>query len=120
MISVANIKTQKPDDFPREAVHVYIGRQMPNRLGSPLGNPFRPKSNSDDDLVACLDQYRRWLGKQSVYSDACKELLRLVALAKDGPLVLWCWCAPKTCHGDVVKAIIEEAITCPITESEEE
>jgi hypothetical protein len=40
----------------------------------------------------------------------CRELDRLVSLARDGQLQLRCWCAPKACHGDVIAEIIKEAI----------
>jgi len=40
----------------------------------------------------------------------CAELTRLLSLARSGDLVLACWCAPKPCHGDVVKAWLEKAL----------
>ena len=40
-------------------------------------------------------------------SEARLELFRLVRLAKKGDLYLGCYCAPRACHGDVIKAEIE-------------
>lgn len=42
MISVVNIKTYKAEDD--AGTLVYVGRRMPSRAGSPLGNPFKPSS----------------------------------------------------------------------------
>ena len=101
-ITVVNIKTyQGPSE--------YIGRPMPGRKGSPLGNPFKVKPFGPyerDESV--LVHYRAWLWKEmqdrseAVYA----ELIRLASIAKIAPLALSCWCAPQTCHGDIVKNAI--------------
>lgn len=108
-ITVVNIKT-----FPGPSE--YIGRPMPGRKGSPLRNdfkvePFGPYTRNESVFV----HYRPWLWKEimqkrsgAVYA----ELIRLALIAKSSPLNISCWCAPLTCHGDVVK----KAITFLITE----
>ena len=80
----------------------YIGR------GSPLNNPFVMESEADRDRV--IQQYRRWLWEKITSTEdneVLKEIHRLVDIAKKKDLYLVCWCAPKACHGDVVKACIE-------------
>jgi hypothetical protein len=106
-ITVVNIKTfHGPSE--------YIGRPMPGRKGSPLGNgfklqPFGPYTRDESVFV----HYRPWLWKEmqdrsgAVYA----ELIRLASIAKNSPLKLGCWCAPETCHGDVVKKAISYLIT---------
>jgi hypothetical protein len=90
----------------------YIGRTMPRQglRGSPLGNPYR--LGERDDRAAVIEMYRQWLTEQLSWSaaPATVEIERLTDLARDGDLVLLCWCAPQSCHGDVIKAIIEERL----------
>jgi len=105
-ITVVNIKTfQGPSE--------YIGRPMPGRTGSPLGNPFRikpwgPYERNESVLV----HYRAWLWKemQKRSGEVYRELIRLALISKTGPLNLACWCAPETCHGEIVKNAINYLI----------
>ncbi len=108
MIEVVNIKTCSMKG--KDGTHVYIGRTMPRRPGSPLGNPFKPRSYTDPEARQdCLDLYRDWLAKQELSrSAAWYELQRLAEIAKTEDLYLVCWCAPMECHGDVIKAEIEK------------
>lgn len=86
----------------------YVGRP------GPLGNPFILGQDGTREQV--IAKYRTWL--QALWFDDCgpnpqkTELTRLIDLYKDkGTLTLVCWCAPKACHGDVIReAIIHEAI----------
>jgi hypothetical protein len=87
----------------------YIGRAMPDRKGSPLGNPYKVKPwgpYGRDESV--LVHYRAWLWKQiqKRSGEIYRELIRLALLAKAGPLTLACWCAPETCHGEIIKRAI--------------
>lgn len=71
-----------------------------------LGNPFAMKSEADRDQV--IAQYRAWLwhkvrGRGPVFT----ELVRIRKLAETGEVRLLCWCAPKACHGDVIKRCVE-------------
>ena len=73
---------------------VYIGRP------SPLGNPFPMKSEKDRDSV--VQQFRiyfidRLLARDPEIEKAFKKL------QPDNNLV--CFCAPKACHGDVIKKL---------------
>jgi hypothetical protein len=83
----------------------YIGR------GSPLGNPFRidnQASNSRTERDRVIKEYRRYFEQHWQKNDAMlKELRRLYRIAKQGTLVLGCFCAPKPCHGDVIKEFLE-------------
>ena len=109
MIYVVNIRVA-----PSNAV--YIGRKMPRHEGSPLGNPYKPVDvNSEASRLECLAQYKRWLwGKLKTQNLASDELMRLVGIAQQRDLHLACWCAPLSCHGDVVKAAVEWLMRCAI------
>lgn len=99
MIEVVNVNTA-------QCKYTYIGRSK--RFGtSPLGNPYR--IGRDGDREAVIAQYRRWLWAviQREEGPAYDELLRLVDISASSNLVLGCHCAPKACHGDVIKAAIE-------------
>lgn len=102
MITVVNVRHDKRPEI------VYIGRRMPGRAGSPLGNPFRPGQHEDP-----IGLYRRWLWEQ-LQSDtpARREIERLAELHRAGQdLLLGCWCkgpdGTGDCHGDVVKVAVE-------------
>lgn len=79
----------------------YIGR------GSPLGNPFVMTSEADRNLVC--DQYEAWFQERVKANDpkVVAALSRLQRLAVDGDLVLGCFCAPKRCHGETIKAWLD-------------
>jgi hypothetical protein len=101
VITVIN-KYQKPNSGE------YIGR------GNPLGNPYSHQLVSTaryhvltrDEAV---DKYEPWLRDQVLRgnTEVCNELNRLLELAKRGDLELRCFCAPRRCHGDVIKRFLE-------------
>ena len=66
--------------------------------------PWGPYGRDESVLV----HYRAWLWKQiqKRSGEVYRELIRLALLAKAGPLTLACWCAPETCHGQIVKNAI--------------
>lgn len=105
MIYLANTKTLKTSDYPDGTVIVYIGRAMPGRPGSPLGNPFKLAKGEAREPV--IRRYAAWLSSQKDDSEAAHEIERLTEIARNGDLVLVCWCAPLACHGDVIKSVIE-------------
>lgn len=111
MIIVANVKTYRIGDAAPGATVVYIGRAMPGRPGSVLGNPF--KLQRGESREACLLKYRRWLRDLPADSPQWQEIARLVEIARNGDLVLLCWCAPEKCHGDHLKEVIEEGLKRP-------
>src|SRR5215510_11077505 len=106
MIRIENKKTYRGDG-------VYIGRP------SLLGNPFRIGENGTRAEVISL--YRAWLWRQiKLRGDVYEELKRLAARAKNGDLVLICWCKPANCHGDILKSAVvwmNSANTDPSTDA---
>lgn len=83
---------------------VYVGRP------SILGNPFVPATEAQRPLV--IDRYEEWLRyRMQTDNQVSRELKRLVAAVRSGhSLALECYCAPKKCHADVIKKVIEEII----------
>lgn len=81
-----------------------------DRDHSPLGNPFRPADlNSEEDRRLCIANYRRWLWDQMkcAVSEPAQEIARLTELVTYQNLTLLCWCAPKSCHGQVVAKAVK-------------
>jgi hypothetical protein len=77
----------------REKYDVYIGRP------GPWGNPFPLKKEEERDRV--IERYRTWLQGELASGNIKEEDL----LSLRGK-TLGCWCAPRSCHGDV---LLEEA-----------
>lgn len=104
MIKVVHCKVERDCE--------YIGRP------SPLGNPFSHKRDTKADFIVAsreeaVKRYRMWLIKKIKEKDKAviDELKRLKRIAMEkGELKLGCWCAPKACHGDVIKEILEMSI----------
>lgn len=77
----------------RDPYDIYIGRAMPKYglTASPWANPFRiGRDGTREEVVAKFEAY----------------LLRSPGLMEHLPelrgRVLGCWCAPLSCHGDVL------------------
>lgn len=75
----------------REKFDVYIGRP------SKWGNPF--VIGQDGDREEVIKKYEEWIRNKPELLKDIKELENKV---------LGCWCAPKACHGDVLKRLLEE------------
>lgn len=109
MIQVVNKHKHKPtqNDF-------YIGR------GSALGNPFTGskelgntkaqfKASSREEAIAL---YRNWLNEKIAEKNqlVSAALNQIYLRAKKGPVSLVCYCKPQSCHGDVIKEVMEKII----------
>ena len=83
---------------------IYIGR------GTPLGNPFRVKPWGPYERGASIPHYRKWLKDRLRAKDpeVCGMMNRLWRVAKAGDLDLVCSCAPKACHGHVIREVLLE------------
>ena len=97
-IKVINIKNPIPEGY----WEVRIMRPFP------LSNPFHLKDIHDDvQRAECIAKYKTYLWEQikKPESSVMKTLAILAQTTNDIALV--CYCAPKPCHGDVVKAAVE-------------
>jgi len=78
-----------------------------------LGNPFKMYKESKRNSVC--DMYNKWFDEQiKIKTNVVRnEFVRLWKLylecvKENKPLVLICFCAPKRCHGDKLKLMLNE------------
>lgn len=98
MIKIVNVT--KTDEF-----DVYIGRRFKmgryNFEESIFHNPFR--INDSMNRKQCLDSFKDYL------QDRCKEDLDFAyQLYQLKDKTLGCWCAPASCHGNVIKELVDK------------
>lgn len=97
----------------REGGGIFIGRP------SILGNPFSHLENVSGNVTKvesrekAVSRYADWLDEKinSKDPEVCKELNRLLTAALRGPIKLVCYCAPKPCHGDIIRERLLQKIT---------
>lgn len=75
----------------KEPYNVYVGRP------SKWGNPF--EIGKDGTREEVIEKYREWILDNS---DLLKDIHELKGKT------LACWCAPKSCHGDVLLELANE------------
>jgi hypothetical protein len=108
MIKVIHKKdTDKHDNV------IYVGR------GSALGNPYTSIKGREtlaefvvDSRKESIECFRKYLldcieKREDV---VCNMLNEIYNLAIKGEVCLSCYCKPKSCHGDIIKEIIESKI----------
>lgn len=81
-----------------EEFDVYIGR------GSLLGNPFPIDDSKGHTRKIVIAWYKIWLWERIKDGTITLDYLRSL----DGKR-LGCYCAPKACHGDIIKDAVEWA-----------
>lgn len=84
---------------------VYIGR------GGSFGNPFTHMANYTNAAIKvdtreeAVEAYRLWL-TSDLEIPGWPKPTRSMVISLDGK-DLYCWCAPKACHGDVLLELAE-------------
>jgi len=96
VIWVANRKTGFNMDKP--------GRKFLIDRTSPLGNPY--KIGPDGTREEVIEKYRRYVNT-NLSPRALRTLQKIREALKEEDVVLVCWCAPKPCHGDIIKDILQ-------------
>ncbi len=92
-ISIHNLRNSQPE-FPYD---IKIDRT------SPYGNPFRMFTEAQRNVVCA--QYKVFLQDKK---EPRLYLKKLISLYKEhGQLRLFCWCAPKRCHGEAIVKKLE-------------
>lgn len=105
-VKIVNCKSASKEE--RDTA-VYVGRANASYKlrQSPLHNPFK-----GGDRATIISQYRehllRSLKEDPTTAQAFAELLG--RLKQEGSLTLMCWCAPKPCHAEVIKELLEGEI----------
>jgi hypothetical protein len=97
-------KHHKPKESDR---NFYVGR------GSALGNPFPITESRNRDAV--IKDFEDWLEDRirSQNKHVLALLNTIAEAAMDGtnkPVGLICFCAPKRCHAEIIRKVINAAI----------
>ena len=96
MIKIVNIQDKYYD--------IYCGR------GTALGNPYSMETYTEEDRNRVCDLYDKWFHsmKDAGFSPSMRiELNEIKVAAKDGDVILGCYCYPKRCHVETIKKYIE-------------
>lgn len=97
-IIVTNVRKIKPEGY----TTVYIGRP------SPLGNPYHMKCEADRAHVCEMFARHLYDMRNNSASSLWVAFIDLYFRAAKGEkLALQCFCAPKQCHGDAIKIMLD-------------
>lgn len=117
MIRVCNQKTYSRKDgemaifIGRKSSYEYIKKKYPfMKDGTIFGNPFNMNNETQRNLVC--DKYTEYFNEQKKGGKFKKVLDRLVDISKQQDIALVCFCAPKRCHGDTIKACCSPRSGC--------
>jgi hypothetical protein len=104
MIRIVNKRTHTPTRY-----DVYIGR------GSPLGNPYSWKEGTKAEFIVgsreeAIAAYEPWFHRQRLNDTIVHAYLNKMkdSLLRGEPVNLVCFCAPDSCHGDIIKKYLED------------
>lgn len=104
-ITVINKHDHKP--LQPNTLRVYIGRPNAKEPGACMGNPF--EIGKDGDRNEVIAKYRDWLPHQGGLIVTTLNNIR--DYMKQGfDVELECYCAPRACHGDVIKERLQPTI----------
>ena len=98
-ISIKNLRIEKP-------IHPW---DIKVDRSSWFGNRFKMKNESERDKVC--EKYKEWFYGE-LYDSAMQAELSILkdTLFKYGKLNLFCWCAPKRCHAEIIKEYLLETL----------
>lgn len=97
MITIKNLRSSKP----KHPWDFKVDRS------TPVGNPYNMKLETDRDIVC--NKYKDWF-----YNAAHNKLfftylgILSETYKQHGKLNLFCWCAPKRCHAEIIKEALED------------
>ena len=101
-ILLKNLNYERPaEDIPWQ-VRIDKGHSL-------LANPYTTEYANDSERQLSYARYKRWLRQCCEGTgEVLPELFKLYAIHQNfGKLELFCWCAPKLCHGLVIKEFLE-------------
>jgi len=96
MIKIFNLRYDKP-------FHPW---DIKVERSSPLGNPYSMSNESERDDVC--NKYEHWfyvVPHDPKFYDYTEKLLKIYKKYKK--LNLFCWCAPKRCHAEIIKEYLK-------------
>lgn len=105
MIKIVKVYDKQQPNTHRE----YCGRPGKGELGL-LGNPFWMKDESQRNK--CCDEFHTWFGLQMNINNGKihQRVNELIEIAKTQDIELACFCSPKRCHTETIKAYIEQQL----------
>lgn len=99
MISIKNLRKEHP----AAPYDIIVDRRHI------LGNPYLMQNQTDEERIRVCKKYHDYIialyNRNPIIRKAFHELLTIYK--KHGQLNLYCWCAPKRCHAQTIKQIIE-------------
>jgi hypothetical protein len=100
-IKVVNIATEP--EVKKEENYIYCGR------GSALGNPYQMKNKSKEERNRVCNEYEKYIKEEIKNNQEIKNQLNLIwnTVRKHGEAKIGCFCAPKRCHCETIKEILE-------------
>ncbi len=108
LIMGIRVVNKRKDGTKPRAGEIVIAIDRPS--GSVLKNQhFMAHEGMRDDVILkfSLDLTRDW----NIHGPMHAEIERIAKLVRSGQdVALACWCAPKACHGDVIKQAIESIV----------
>jgi len=106
-IEVININKHTPND----GVYFYIGRNRENNI---LGNPYSTKTGTlaqytVSDRETAIAKYQEYFLENYENNPTFREKIDEIydMYIRGENICLGCFCAPKSCHGDIIKKHIE-------------
>lgn len=78
-----------------------------------LGNPFVMKDFSQQERKRVVDEYKKTLYKDLAQRGPIFDALSDIAyyhIQTGHKIALECWCAPDSCHGDLMIPVIEKMV----------
>ena len=99
MIRIVNLRNYVAKDN-----EVLIKVDRSNKI---LGNKFYMKAEAYRNKVC--DDYANWFNAKVNNNDisVMQELNRILIIARNNDIALGCWCYPKRCHSETIKAWLE-------------
>lgn len=101
MVTIIN-RHARPKPVSGDTLRYYVGRP------SILGNPFT--IGIDGDRQEVIAKYRAYLeGALKTNENLKGAINNIIAMSNKGhDIELECWCAPQTCHAEVLKEYIDK------------
>lgn len=105
MINIVKVYDKQVPGTHRE----YCGRSGKGKEGV-LGNPFNMSNESQRNIVC--DQFEMYFKESMSYEHSAlrNRINELIEIAKIQDIELACFCAPKRCHTETIKAYIEQQL----------
>ena len=98
MIILVNVRGEVPEET------IYCGRACGQFKQSPLHNPYRGEG--------AIEKFKAHFCRGMLYDAEMREAVAhiIAVLQNRGVVYLGCWCKPKPCHTDVIKAYVEQVM----------